>query len=229
MKVIQMGPEQKVWSRRLECTGAGFNSDGCRSSLLVEGGDLFITRTGGEWPRDTVAFICPVCGALTALGDQYYPRPLPSRDVWTDRISRIESDAITTVDAVITFGKTEVVLIRRAKEPFLDKLVLPGGHVERGESPQEACVREIEEETGLRVALEQLKFLTVLDREGRDPRPGKRVSGVYHVALPRDTQKQLRPGSDAREILVRGLVGLSQGQVGFDHWKAINMVRREYQ
>ncbi|TMV50320.1 NUDIX domain-containing protein [Paenibacillus mesophilus] len=36
----------------------------------------------------------------------------------------------------------------------------PGGHIEEGESPEEACIREIEEETGYRVAIQQLVYAT---------------------------------------------------------------------
>ncbi|TNJ68124.1 NUDIX hydrolase [Paenibacillus hemerocallicola] len=31
----------------------------------------------------------------------------------------------------------------------------PGGHIEQGEIPEEACIREIEEETGYRVSIEE--------------------------------------------------------------------------
>lgn len=41
----------------------------------------------------------------------------------------------------------------------------PGGHLEQGETPEEACMREIEEETGYRVSIEKCVIAT----------PGKHV------------------------------------------------------
>jgi mutator protein MutT len=75
---------------------------------------------------------------------------------------------------VVRDGK--VLLIRRGKEPLYGRWVVPGGTVELGESLEEALVREMEEETGLRV--EPLEVLTVFDRIERD---GERV--VYHYVI----------------------------------------------
>lgn len=46
--------------------------------------------------------------------------------------------------------RTQVLLIERRDLPVW---VLPGGGIEAGESPEEAAVREVEEETGLRVKI----------------------------------------------------------------------------
>ena len=69
-----------------------------------------------------------------------------------------------------------VLLIRRGKEPLYGRWVVPGGTVELGETLEEALVREMEEETGLRV--EPLEVLTVFDRIERE---GERV--VYHYVI----------------------------------------------
>ncbi len=69
-----------------------------------------------------------------------------------------------------------VLLIRRGKEPLFGRWVVPGGTVELGETLEEALVREMQEETGLRV--EPLEVLTVFDRIQRD---GARV--VYHYVI----------------------------------------------
>jgi len=55
-----------------------------------------------------------------------------------------------------------VLLIRRGKEPLRGRWVVPGGTVELGETLEQALVREMEEETGLRV--EPGEVLTVFDR-----------------------------------------------------------------
>jgi 8-oxo-dGTP diphosphatase len=59
-----------------------------------------------------------------------------------------------------------VLLIRRGKEPLRGRWVVPGGTVELGETLEQALVREMEEETGLRV--EPGEVLTVFDRIMRD-------------------------------------------------------------
>ena len=59
-----------------------------------------------------------------------------------------------------------VLLIRRGKEPLRGRWVVPGGTVELGETLEQALVREMEEETGLRV--EPGEVLTVFDRIMRE-------------------------------------------------------------
>jgi len=49
-----------------------------------------------------------------------------------------------------------VLLIKRTKEPWRGLWGFPGGHVDVGESPRQAIIREIKEETGLKVKVEQM-------------------------------------------------------------------------
>ncbi len=48
--------------------------------------------------------------------------------------------------------KQEVLLIKRTDIPIF---VLPGGGIEAGETPEEACIREVFEETGLEVRIKR--------------------------------------------------------------------------
>ena len=56
----------------------------------------------------------------------------------------------TTVQAWIERDGAYLIL-KRNEEPFAGEWDLPGGFIEMGESPADAAVREVAEETGLRV------------------------------------------------------------------------------
>lgn len=48
-----------------------------------------------------------------------------------------------------------------------NKWTLAGGHVEKGESFEECCIREVKEETGLKVVIEKVIYTKFVDgREG---------------------------------------------------------------
>ena len=66
--------------------------------------------------------------------------------------------------AAIIINNGSLLLMHR-KKPDREYYVLPGGSVESGETPEETCIREVQEETGLVVTLE--KKLASIDNGGR--------------------------------------------------------------
>ena len=117
-----------------------------------------------------------------------------------------------TVDAVIPY-KGKIVLIKRLNDPFKGYYALPGGIVEYGERVEDAVLREVEEETGLRGKIHSL--VGVYSDPNRDPR-GHFVS-VCFVVLP--TGGELKAGSDAKEVSLFSLDALPK--LAFDHEKMI--------
>jgi len=107
---------------------------------------------------------------------------------------------VVGVGGVVVHGG-RVLLIRRGKPPLVDRWVIPGGTVELGETLLEALVREMEEETALRV--EPTELLTAFDRVERDTE-----GVVYHFVildyLCRWLSGEARAGSDAREVAWAG-------------------------
>ena len=61
--------------------------------------------------------------------------------------------------AFIINGKGELLVARRAKEPAKDTLDLPGGFVDNEENAEQGMVREIFEETGLRINADNVEYL----------------------------------------------------------------------
>lgn len=134
---------------------------------------------------------------------------------------------IQTVDILAHDEDDNVLLIQRAKAPFEDKFVLPGGHVESGESFVRAAVRELSEEVCVQVAEHRLRSLCVLDALGRDPRPGQRVSHVFAVQVTREELRAAHAQSDARCVELVKLALVTPEMMGFDHYFAIEALRKE--
>ena len=125
-----------------------------------------------------------------------------------------------TVDCVV-FGLDDedlkVLLIERDLPPFEGKWALPGGFVRVDESVDDAALRELQEETGVKkVFLEQL--YTVGDL-GRDPR--ERVVTVAYYALVRLSSHKVKAATDARQALWFAIDDLPK--LAFDHDKILTM------
>ena len=91
--------------------------------------------------------------------------------------------AALTVDALVySTLKNEifVLLIQRGNEPFKGKWALPGGFVNMDETLEEACKRELLEETGLEV--EKMNQFKAFDALHRDPRH-RTISVVFSTQL----------------------------------------------
>src|SRR5262249_35428791 len=97
-----------------------------------------------------------------------------------------------------------VLLITRGKEPFRGCYALPAGLVEIGETVEEACRREVKEETGVEIGNQPLRFTGIYSEPGRDPR-GHTVSVAYAVRLPRDIEPQGRSDAETAGWVVGGL------------------------
>jgi len=121
-----------------------------------------------------------------------------------------------TVDAIIEqAGK--ILLIKRRHEPFKQQLALPGGFVDYGERVEDAILREVEEEVGVKASVEAI--LGVYSDPQRDPR-GHTISTVFICNFDGDPEA----GDDAASYHWIALDDLQDREFAFDH----EMIIKDY-
>ena len=128
--------------------------------------------------------------------------PPPGPDDGGDAATR-RPPVVPCVGAVVHDAAGRLLLIQRGHHPHRGSWSLPGGRVEAGESPEEAIVREVREETGLEVVPQRLvgqvtipgddvvfdvlDFACTLTRTDQEPVPGDdAVAAVFADAATLD-------------------------------------------
>jgi 8-oxo-dGTP diphosphatase len=121
------------------------------------------------------------------------------------------------VDAIIEDEAGNIVLIKRRYPPFKDYFALPGGAVEKGETPKQALIREIKEETNLDVKIQNK--VGVYDDPGRDPR-GNVHSTAYKCKIIGGKEK-MKSGDDSADVFLISREELKKLKLAFDHRKML--------
>ncbi len=129
--------------------------------------------------------------------------------------------AVTVDVAVFTIadGALEVLLVRRAREPFAGRWALPGGFVGIDESLKRAAWRELAEETGIRAGF--LEQVGAFGRPDRDPR--ERVITIAYLCIAPIDRLEIRSGSDAADARLFDVESLPA--LAFDHAKILSRAR----
>ena len=111
---------------------------------------------------------------------------------------------VPCVGAVVHDAAGRLLLIQRGHDPHRGAWSLPGGRIERGESPEDAVVREVREETGL--AVQPVRPV------GQVSIPGDGVvfDVVDFLCTPRPRAQHPVPGDDAAAVQFADLVTLER-------------------
>ena len=107
-----------------------------------------------------------------------------------------------------------VLLIQRLHDPFCGCWAFPGGFMNIDETAEAAAVRELEEETGLKIA--SVRQVGAFSRVDRDPRE-RVVTVAFYAELP--SVQSVKPGDDAGSARWFSLKHLPS--LAFDHSEII--------
>jgi 8-oxo-dGTP diphosphatase len=131
-----------------------------------------------------------------------------------DTFSAVERPTVAVDVVIFTLieGDLKVLLIRRKTPPFEGMWAIPGGFVGLTESLEDAAMRKLEEETGVKdVWLEQL---FTFGKPDRDPRM-RVISVTYFALLSPDKLQTPRAGIDVTEADWHSMYELPT--LAFDH------------
>lgn len=125
---------------------------------------------------------------------------------------------LLSVDCVVLDAGNRVLLIKRGHPPFEGQYALPGGFVDVGETVEDACRREVLEETGVKVG--KLTLVGVYSDPARDPR-GHAVAVSF---LARVRSAKATAGDDA--AAAEWVDNWQRLKLAFDHKKILKRAMR---
>lgn len=130
-----------------------------------------------------------------------------------------------TVDAVVE-QSGHVLLVRRRHEPGKNLFALPGGHLDLNESLQDGVLRELREETKIKVPEPVLRGSIVNQRMFDDPHRstlGRVITFAQHIKLPDSTTLPKVKGSDdADKAFWKPISQLKEQEMFDDHYHIIS-------
>jgi len=147
----------------------------------------------------------PVYAALAAFrGTPDYAELVQCNQTILDYPGKYGEGPHLTTDAII-FCRGHVLLIERKSHPGKNQLAFPGGFLNKNERLVEGMLRELTEETRLKVAkgklLDKVRMKETYDEPGRDPR-ARIITTAFGVNLDEfETLPTVKARSDAKRAM----------------------------
>jgi len=183
------------WARAEVAAVEGLSAQVIREAYFIDAG-----RTLEEWagamPRNVVAFLSEF--ATRDIYAELAAEAANLREWRRDWAATPYPPIFVTVDAVVV-ARQHVLLVERGRRPGKGLWALPGGFVESGEPIRTAMLRELAEETGIRVSeavvAGAVRAVRVFDDPWRSAR-GRIVTHAFLVMLPEACGIPAVAGSD---------------------------------
>ena len=127
-----------------------------------------------------------------------------------------------TTDAVLT-QSGYILLIKRGGFPFKDCWALPGGYLDKGQFVIDNMIKELREETCVKIPAKVLKGsvkgVQIFDHTDRDPR-GRVITHGFHIDLgfPDEKLPRVKGADDAKEARWFHLSEVTSEMMAFDHF-----------
>ena len=128
-----------------------------------------------------------------------------------------------TADCIVITKEAEpkVLLIERGDEPFKGCWAFPGGFMNMDETTEQCAIRELEEETGLKVS--EVHQIGAYSQVDRDPR-GRTVTVAYLAIV--DAPMAVKGQDDAAKAQWFPLLALPE--LAFDHDEIMRDAVKKY-
>ena len=128
-----------------------------------------------------------------------------------------------TADCIVITKEAEpkVLLIERGEEPFKGCWAFPGGFMNMDETTEQCAIRELEEETNLKVS--EVHQIGAYSKVDRDPR-GRTVTVAYLAII--DTPMTIKGLDDAAKAQWFPLTALPE--LAFDHDEIVRDAIKKY-
>ena len=128
-----------------------------------------------------------------------------------------------TADCIVITKEADpkVLLIQRGDEPFKGAWAFPGGFMDMDETTEQCAIRELEEETGLKVS--KVYQIGAYSKVDRDPR-GRTITVAYLAII--DKPMDVKGQDDAAKAEWWPLSTLPE--LAFDHYDIMQDVIKKY-
>jgi bifunctional NMN adenylyltransferase/nudix hydrolase len=186
-----------------------------KESVDVMDGILYANKYG----TDDEANFTPVGDYL--IGEYFFVKDY--KDKWSEAPY---APTFVTTDAVLT-QSGYILLVKRGEHPYKDCWALPGGYLEQGLNIEDNMIKELREETQVKVPAKVLKGSirnhAVFDHPERDPR-GRTITHGFHVDLgyPSEKLPKVKGSDDAADAKWIHLSEVKPYNLAFDHYSIIS-------